>query len=331
MQMVLRRVLAAIPMLFLISLVSFALMRALPGDPVDVMLGAAQKELPSEDLKLLRQEFGLNQSPAKQYLLWLSGWVKADNVASANALGRSYRDGRPVKEVIVERIPATLTLVGIALVLSFALGLSIGILAAFLNLQGNKRADSALTAVLLAIYSAPNFWLAFLALAALASQAGLAMVKLPILGLHPPGAVPTFGAEIEYLLLPAIILSTRRMAKVALYVRTLALDEIGKEYVVTALAKGLSLISVITNHVLKNCLIPVVNLAGLSLPALIGGSVLIETIFCVPGMGRLMVESTFGRNYPVLMGLVMLYGAIVILANLLADVLNKVIDPRLEN
>lgn len=327
--MIIRRVLAAIPMLFLVSLVSFALMRALPGDPVDVMLGSAQKELPAEDLKLLRQEFGLNQSPAKQYLLWLSGWLKSDSVASTNALGRSYRDGRPVKEVIIERIPATLTLVGIALLLSFSMGLLLGVVAIVLNLK-NKKADSALTAVLLALYSAPNFWLAFIALAFLASPYSSALVNLPILGLHPPGAKPSLAYAAEYLLLPAIILSSRRMAKVALYVRALAIDELAKEYVVTALAKGLSLKNVITDHVLKNCLIPVVNLAGLSLPALIGGSVLIETIFCVPGMGRLMVESTFGRNYPVLMGLVMLYGTIVILANLLADVLNNVIDPRLQ-
>jgi len=327
--MILRRVLAAIPMLFLVSLVSFALMRALPGDPVDFMLGSSQKEMPAEDLKLLRQEFGLNQSPAKQYMLWLSGWVKSDNFASANALGRSYRDGRPVKEVIIERIPATLTLVGVALLISFSLGLLLGILSVILNLK-NKKADSVVTAALLALYSAPNFWLAFIALAFLASPYSAALIHLPILGLHPPGAEPSLAYAAEYLLLPAIILSSRRMAKVALYVRALALDELSKEYVVSALAKGLSLKSVITNHVLKNCLIPVVNLAGLSLPALIGGSVLIETIFCVPGMGRLMVESTFGRNYPVLMGLVMLYGTIVILANLLADVLNNVIDPRLQ-
>jgi peptide/nickel transport system permease protein len=328
--MIARRVLAAIPMLFLISLVSFSLMRALPGDPVDVMLGSAQKELPPADLQVLRREFGLDQSPAKQYMLWLSGWVKSDTLESNNALGRSYRDGRPVKEVIFERIPATLILVGMALIIAFVLGPPLGALAALLNLSGkNKQADIALTGALLALYSAPNFWLAFLLLAALANQTVSSYINLPILGIHPPGEAISVGSAVTYLALPAVILAVRRMAKVALYVRTLALEELGKEYVLAALAKGLSLREVIERHVLKNCLLPVVNLFGLSLPALIGGSVLIETIFCVPGMGRLMVESTFGRNYPVLLALVMLYGTIVILANLLADVLNNLIDPRL--
>jgi hypothetical protein len=170
---------------------------------------------------------------------------KAIALPSNNALGRSYRDGRPVKEVIIERIPATLTLVGIALLFSFTMGLLLGVVAIVLNLK-NKKADSALTAVLLALYSAPNFWLAFIALAFLASPYSSALVNLPILGLHPPGAEPSLAYAAEYLLLPAIILSSRRMAKVALYVRALAIDELGKEYVVTALAKGLSLKNVIT-------------------------------------------------------------------------------------
>lgn len=326
--MIARRVLAAIPMLFLISLVSFTLMRALPGDPVDVMLGSAQKELPPADLQILRREFGLTESPVKQYMRWLEGWVKSDTLESNNALGRSYRDGRPVKEVIFERVPVTLVLVGMALLLAFAVGPPLGALAALLNLSSKKRTDTLITGTLLTLYSAPNFWLAFLLLAALANQNVSALINLPVLGIHPPGEAATVASAVTYLALPALILAARRMAKVALYVRTLALDELGKEYVLAALAKGLSLREVIEKHVLKNCMIPVVNLFGLSLPTLIGGSVLIETIFCVPGLGRLMVESTFGRNYPVLLALVTLYGTIVILANLLADVLNSLIDPR---
>lgn len=332
--MILKRVLAAIPTLFLVTLLSFTLMRSLPGDAVEVMLGSAQKELPAEDLQLLRKEFGLNQSPIRQYIHWLGGWFhdeKSKSSVGANALGRSYRDGRPVKEVILERVPCTLALVGLSLFIAFTVGLALGAVLAFLGLSCRRsnsklaeQSENLLTAALLAIYSAPNFWLACLMLAAI--EAGV--VNLSVLGWHAPGLAVTPVGLITHLAAPALILSTRRTAKVALFIRSLALEEFGREYVVTALAKGLSLQAVIRRHILKNCLIPVVSLLGLSLPALIGGSVLIETIFCVPGLGRLSVEATFGRNYPVLLGLITLYGCTVIACNLLADILTNLVDPK---
>lgn len=329
--MILKRVLAAIPTLFLVTLLSFTLMRSLPGDPVEIMLGSAQKELPADDLKALQKEFGLDQNPAKQYIFWLKGWFDNSTPVTANALGRSYRDARPVKEVILERVPCTLALVGLALILAFVLGIVLGTALAFFALVSMRNqktlarsADSLLTGALLAFYSAPNFWLAFLMLAAI--QAGL--VNLSVLGVHEPGQAITWAGLLTHMAAPALILASRRTAKVALFIRTLALEELGREYVITALAKGLSYPQVIFNHVLKNCLIPIASLIGLSLPALIGGSVLIETIFCVPGLGRLTVEATFGRNYPVLLGLVTLYGAAVIAANLLADSLTGLVDPR---
>jgi len=345
--------LSAIPMLFLLSLVSFFLIRALPGDPIDVMLGSAQKEIPPEQLAMLRAEYGLDKSPAKQYILWLEGWFytgpepvltnvrkteknpSKNDIAARNALGLSYRDGRPVKDVIIERLPATLALVGIALVISFACGLTLGAgLAALSMLSEDEGAvwaaylENLAVTLTLAVYSAPNFWMAFIAIALIAHNSLLA--PLPILGLHAPGAEASPLEVLTHLLLPAILLSARRTAKIALFIRSLAVDELNREYVLTALAKGLSLGQVIVHHVLRNCLLPIVNLAGLSLPGLISGSVLIETVFCLPGMGRLMFESTLGRNYPVLMGLFMLYGAVIVVSNLLADVASTALDPRLK-
>jgi peptide/nickel transport system permease protein len=334
-------------MLFLLSLVSFFLIRSLPGDPVDVMLGSAQKEIPPQQLTFLRREFGLDKSPASQYWLWLKGWFysgqtnrqgegKSSDIAAQNALGLSYRDGRPVKTVILERLPATLTLVSIALVISFSLGTASGAGLACLSLvseQDSKlsawaaRAEGVAVTMTLAVYSAPNFWMAFMAIAVIAHSTSLAAV--PILGLHAPGVAATPLGMLAYLILPGVLLSARRSAKIALFIRSLALDELGREYVLSARAKGLSLAQVIVRHVLRNCLLPIVNLAGLSLPGLISGSVLIETVFCLPGMGRLMFESTLGRNYPVLMGLFMLYGAVVVVSNLLADIASISLDPRL--
>jgi peptide/nickel transport system permease protein len=362
--LIVRRVLSAIPMLFLLSLVSFLLIRSLPGDPIDVMLGSAQKEIPASQLTLLRREYGLDKSPSSQYWLWLKGWFyqgggastraasgaagfqqsydlaasgESGDIAAQDALGLSYRDGRPVKSVIIERLPTTLALVGLALIISFTLGTALGAGLACLGLVSERdsawsawaaRSEAFAVTMTLAVYSAPNFWMAFMAIAAIASSPLLSAI--PILGLHAPGQAATPLAMLAHLVLPGLLLAARRTAKIALFIRSLAIDELGREYVLSALAKGLSLGQVILRHVLRNCLLPIVNLAGLSLPGLISGSVLIETVFCLPGMGRLMFEATLGRNYPVLMGLFMLYGAVVVASNLLADIASIALDPRLK-
>jgi peptide/nickel transport system permease protein len=341
-------------MLFLLSLVSFFLIRSLPGDPVDVMLGSAQKEIPAQQLDAMRREFGLDRSPVSQYMLWLKGWlyvpatsneksagnnnsISDSDMSAQNALGLSYRDGRPVRAVIVERLPSTLALVGLALIISFTLGTALGAGLACLGLVSEQegrlsawaaRLEVVAVTMTLAVYSAPNFWMAFIAIAIIAGNA--IFDPVPILGMHGPGQAATPLDVLAHLFLPALLLSARRSAKIALFIRSLAVDELGREYVLTARAKGLSLAQVITRHVLRNCLLPIVNLAGLSLPGLISGSVLIESVFCLPGMGRLMFEATLGRNYPVLLGLFMLYGSVVVISNLIADLASISLDPRLK-
>jgi len=324
-----KRIFSAAVTLLLLSVVSFALMRSLPGDPVDVLLGSAQKDLPKAELKAITEELGLNQSPVKQYLLWLKGWTMA-KPEQMTGLGLSYRDGRPVQEVIGERVLPTVMMVGLALLISFGAGISLGAILAYLSFRGPvaSKVASVLAALATFIYSLPNFWLAFLLVALLALQPHF--YTLPIFGLHAPGAEGSALEMLPYLFLPALLLSGRRLAKIALYVQNMALDELGRQYVLMALAKGLSQAQVIRKHVVKNCLLPVVNLLGLALPAMVGGSVLIESIFCVPGLGRLAVESAFARNYPVLMGLTMLYGVVVTLSSMLADILSSMLDKRLE-
>lgn len=310
----------ALPLLLVLSVVSFAIIKSLPGDPVDVLLGSAQKDVTPAELNSLRRDLGLYCPLLQQYGAWLSG------VLLRHELGRSYRDGRPVADLIAERLPATLSLVATSIILAFTFGITSGLGMAFLNESKlGGYFETALVTMSLLLYSAPSFWLGFLAIAVLTETPCFS--GLPVLGLHAPGAqsaMPSFA----YLLLPSLVLACRRAAKVALFVRTTTLEEMTKDYILVARSKGLSRAGVIVRHAAKNSLLPVVSLVGLSLPALLGGSVLIETVFGWPGMGRLAVDATFGRNYPVLLALIMIYGALVIVSNLAADLMQIALDPR---
>jgi peptide/nickel transport system permease protein len=323
-ELLLRRSLQAVPLLVILSVITFAAVLSLPGDPVDVLVGNAQKDMAPAEIQVLRQEFGLDKSPVEQYLLWLSNGVLKGN------LGRSYKDGRPVVTIIQERLPSTIRLVVVALSLAFSVGMFWGLaMVALKQSPAGKWLEAALFVVALVLYSAPGFWVGFLAL----TMAGRMSIfgDVPLLAVHAAGSPlnpAASSSSILYVLLPATVLSLRRMAKVALFVRAATLNELAEEYVTTALAKGLSRIRVLIRHVLRNSLAPIINLAGLSLPSLLGGSVLIETVFAWPGMGRLAVESTFGRDYPMILALVLMYGALVIFSNLAADVLELMTDPR---
>ncbi len=284
------------------------------------MLGAAEKDVPPEQVSIMRRELGLDQPPARQYIAWATG------VVTRAEFGRSYRDGRPAISVIKERLPATLVLVGTALTISFTIGIVWGLFMAWLRLTSAAQMDSVLIGLALMFYSAPSFWVGFLAIALVASCEPLS--GIPVLGLHNPGESGSLLALFQHAFLPALVLASRRTAKVALFVRASTIEEMGKGYVITARGKGLSNASVIIRHVLKNSFLPVASLIGLSLPALLGGSVLVESVFAWPGMGRLAVDATFGRNYPVLLALIMIYGTMVILSNLIADIVQLYLDPR---
>ncbi len=320
-ELIVRRFVSAVPLLFLVSVFAFALIKAVPGDPVDVLLGTSEKDLPPAQVAALRHEMGLDQPLPKQYVAWLSGWW------GQGELGRSYRDGRPVAEVIAERCPATIALVGTALVLSAIFGISLGLLMAAVSDETGGPWSQALIVLSLLLYSTPGFWLAFLVIFAV----GIWLPWIPVVGLHSPGQPVTFAGAAAHLILPALLLSLRRAAKIALFLRALILDEMTRDYVLIARSKGLSRGAVLVRHVLRNSLMPVVALLGLSLPALLGGSVLIETVFGWPGMGRLAVEATFGRNYPLLLSRVGVYGGLVVIAKWVGDVVVRVGDPRLRD
>lgn len=313
---------AAIPLLFILSIVSFGLIRSLPGDPVDAMMGGNTRDIDPRELAYIRREYGLDQPLPKQYLTWLSGF------AGKGELGRSYQDNRRVLVVIGERIPATITLVGVALAMSCTLGVSWGLFMAFIRLKFRSASvEAPFVIAALMLHSVPAFFLGLMLI--YLATFNTSLNRIPLFGCLGPDQTPDPASLIKFAVLPAFTLALNRSAKLALFVRSLALDEVGREYVTTAMAKGLSYFQVITRHVARNCMVPVINLIALSLPTLIGGSVLIETIFAWPGMGRLAVEATFGRNFPVMTTLIMIYGSMVVLSNLLADILQGFVDPRL--
>lgn len=317
--MILKRLTSAIPVVLILSFFCFAIVRAIPGDPVDVLLGNSQKDIPAEELTLLRKEFGLDEPIAKQYFTWLSGFV------GRGELGRSYKDSRPVLTVIGERVVPTIALTLTALIFAFGFGIAIGLLMSYLAAQNFLMPYRILSIATLIVYSTPSFYLALLALFVFTQWHHLA----PVLAFSNPGEIYSPMQFLNHVWLPAMVLAARRGAKVALFVKTSVLEELSKSYVISALSKGLSYKRVIVKHVFKMSLMPIISLLGLSIPSLLGGSVLVETIFACPGLGRLTVEATFGRNYPVLVALTVIYGVLVVLANLLSDIISQLVDPRL--
>ncbi len=321
-QIIWKRFLQALPLLFILSVISFGLVRALPGDPVEALLGESTRDISREELAFMRKRFGLDDPLPIQYARWLMGW------AGHGELGRSYQDNRPVLEVILERLPATILLTGTAIIISFSTGTVWGLVLVFIRSRWPLLEGILLTSTLF-LYSIPAF-LTALALVYLAADRPT-LHFIPVFARLDLDRGSALVALLPFVLLPAFSLALGRAAKVALFIRSLALDEIERNYVTLAIAKGMPYFRVILVHVSRNCLLPVLNLLALSLPALIGGSVLIESIFGWPGTGRLAVDATFGRNYPVMTSLIMLYGTMVILGNLLADLIAPFIDPRLRD
>jgi peptide/nickel transport system permease protein len=268
----------------------------------------------------------LDQSLAVQYARWLGALLRGD-------LGESFALRRPVTSVLADAVPISSALGGSALLLTFLAGVPVGILQAA---RRGRRTDRALTALATAIYAAPSYWLA-LALVAVftygAAAWGLpAELRLPAFGVRTPGAEVHGVARLldlgRHAVLPVSILALVGAAGVARYARTSVADILGQDWVRTARAKGASAGRIYLRHVLANILPPMVVLFALSLPGVVAGSIFVESIFAWPGMGRVMVSAINARDYPIVLGATLLYAALVILANLAADIALPLLDPR---
>lgn len=299
-------------MLGLVSGVGFAVLHLAPGGPAAIY--ALTPSMSAEDLARLTRELGLDRPVPEQYLKWIRG------VLTGN-WGRSYRDGRLVLEIIGERIPATLLLMGSAFGLAVGLGLAAGIVSA---VRQYSLFDHLLTFVSMVALSIPTFWLGLMAI----------YVFAVLLRVLPPGNMGTIGADfalldrLRHLILPAATLGLVMVATWSRYTRASMLDVIREDYVRTARAKGMPGGAVILKHALRNALIPLITLAGLQLPMMLSGALVAETVFTWPGMGRLFVDSIGYRDYPVLMGLLMLTALLVVAGNLVADLIYAAVDPR---
>jgi peptide/nickel transport system permease protein len=309
-RLIARRLVATIPVLFLVTLGVFLLIHLVPGDPVETMLGESQDAVAKQ---ALRQELGFDQPLHVQYVTWLSRVVQGD-------LGRSVRTHQSVLDNVGQRIRPSLELAVFAMLISMCFAIPLGILTAT---HRNSAIDSIGTSFALFGICMPNFVIALL----LIFVFGVSLHWLPISSFTDPLQDPLQG--IRSLTLPAVTLGLALAAVIARTLRSSLLESLAEDYIQTARAKGLAQWSVVRGHALKNALIPVVTVLGLQFGSLIGGAVITEYVFALPGVGRLVVDAVFARDYPVVQGVVLLIAVGFVLSNLVVDMLYAWIDPRI--
>jgi peptide/nickel transport system permease protein len=317
----LRRLLLAIPLLLGITFVSFVVIHLAPGEPVPGGEEELSRQLPREVVEKIRELYGLDKPIHVQYWNWLTRIARLD-------FGRSFQpDGRPVLTKISERLPITLFLNVVELAIIVVLAVPIGMLSAT---RQYSLFDKVTTLFVFVGFATPDFWLALLLMILFGVQLGW----LPISGLRSLNwEYLSFSQQqwdfVSHLILPIAVATFGGLAGLSRYMRQSMLETVRQDYVQTARAKGLSERVVIGKHALRNALLPVVTILGLSLPGLIGGSVIIESIFAIPGMGQLMVQGVFARDYPLIMGNLVIVATLTLVANLFADVVYGLVDPRI--
>lgn len=310
-----RRLLVAVPVLFGILLVSFVITRMLPGDPLLMTMTIEEFSASEAYLDQRREALGLNDSIPEQYVAWVG------EVAQGN-LGTSFQRRAPVTELISERIGPTLLLTATGVLIALMIGIPIGVAAA---LRQNTWFDYSSSAMSMLAISIPNFFLGLIAIYVFSLR----------LGWLPSGGYRTLGEEtslldsIQHLILPAGVLSAVLVGPYVRYTRQSMLDVLRQDYITTAVAKGVTPFSIVFGHGLRNALIPLITVLAIQIPALLAGTVIIETIFTWPGMGQLVLEGIMGRDYPIIIGVVMVSAVLVLLFNLAADLLAAMLDPRI--
>lgn len=333
---ILRRLLQSIPTFLGITAISFLLILTAPGDPVSLITFG--EEIDSETIEGLRRTLGLDQPPLAQYVYWLVGndWQLIDRDGDGvgdsygvrrgllrGDLGNSLRFQRPVTTLIIERIPATLQLTLSALLLGYGVGIPLGVLAA---VNQGRVIDQIVRVISVLGNAVPGFWLGLLLIIIFSVTLGW----LPMGGSGPAtGGQVSLLTRLSYMIMPVLVLSLPTLANVSRLVRTNVLEVLNQDFIRTAQAKGLARRVVIWRHAVRNALIPVATFLGPALGGLLGGAVIVEQVFSWPGMGRLVVDGVFQRDYPLVMGSVVLGAVLFILGTLLSDILYGVLDPRI--
>ena len=313
-----RRLLQTVPLLVFISALIYLLLYLMPGDPLYRMLEDVPNLRP-QDYERLRKLYGLDDPIYVQYWKWLWQLIQLNP-------GYSREYGQPVIEIIVPALKNTLVLTVIAVIIGKAVAILLGILSAVCQYS---IGDYLLTALTFIAYSIPAFWLGLMMIIAFSVKLGW----FPTSGIVNPDIAPgTWEATVDWikhLVLPVTVLATSEIIQVQRFMRSSLLEVLRQDYLTTARAKGLSEQAVIGRHALKNALIPVVTIIAITMPRVIGGSTVVETVFAYPGMGRLLFTSIMGNDYVVAMTVVMIIAVTVVSCNLLADILYGWLDPRI--
>ncbi|MCF8487000.1 MAG: ABC transporter permease [Rhodobacteraceae bacterium] len=328
----LERIIQLIPVLLGVSLIVFVMLALTPGDPVQIMVG--EQSITPEQEAELRRDLGLDKPMVERFFIFLGNAAQFD-------FGQSYYHGRPVSAVIAERLPATIELSLVALIVALVTAIPLGVLAA---IRKNSVLDRLATVGSLLGVSLPGFWFGIL----LIMLFSVHLQILPVSGrIGYASEVPTvsgfllidtllagdvraFGEALRYLILPAITLGLPMTAILMRVTRTSMLEVMRQDYITFAEAKGLPRRRVLFRHALKNALIPTVSVAAIEMGSLLGGNMIVETVFGWPGLGRLVVESIFLRNYPLVQAAVLLYAVTYVLLNFIADILYTVLNPRVK-
>lgn len=331
---ILERLLQLVPVLLGVSLIVFVMMALTPGDPVEIMVG--DQNVPPEQIEQMRRDLGLDRPMVERFFVFLGNAVQFD-------FGQSFYHRRPVTDVIVERLPATIELTLVAMLIALITAIPLGVLAA---VKKNSFLDRIATVGALLGVSLPGFWFGILLLMLFAVNLNL----LPVAGrmsyamsvgitpithlllidtlLH--GRIDAFRNALAHIILPAITLGLPMTAILMRVTRTAMLEAMRADYITFAEAKGLSRTRVIFRHALKNALVPTVSVAAIETGSLLGGNMIVETVFGWPGLGRLVVESIFVRNYPLVQAAVLFYAVTYVLLNFIADILYTVLNPRVK-
>ena len=318
-QFILIRLGKAVLVVLGVAVLNFILIKMAPGDPAAVMAGEAGAG-DAQFIAQLREQFGLDKPFLTQLWIYISSVMQGD-------LGYSYRNGVSVAQLIADRFPATLLLTGCAFVFSLLVGITAGVVAAW---KRGKLADSAVMAGALLFYATPLFWIALMSVLLFSIQLGW----FPAFGMETLGAGYTGWARAwdiaRHLVLPVVTLGLFSSAVYARLTRASMLEVMSLDFVKTARAKGVPQGRIIRRHVLRNAILPVFTFASMQAGQLVGGAVLTETVFAWPGIGRLMFDALLQRDYPVLLGVFLVTAAFVVLINLVADLLYRFVDPRIE-
>lgn len=312
-----RRFLQSVLLVVIVLTITFFLLHLAPGDP---MSRYYHPDISPETIAQIRERLGLDRPVLEQYVRWMGSFIRGD-------FGMSLRYNRPVSALLAETIPNTLRLTVASLLLYIIIGGALGILSAVRRYSIFDRVN---TIAALFVYSIPSFWLALMLILLFSLKAGiLPSSHMESIGAGELGGGALLWDRLRHLVLPAFVLGVASAAGMARYMRGSMLDVMREDYIRTARAKGLPEGRVFLKHALKNAAIPVVTIIGLSIPFLLGGSVVVEKIFSWPGMGRLMVDAIYSRDYPVVLAVNFIVAVMVIVGNLVADIGYALLDPRI--